>query len=101
MVFALVKMQMHLAGMVFVFDNRCLRAASRDPLARLRVQTLVREPVAIIVHRIVHGAARLADHATQGQVLEGCAETATRMPFHVREIDEERRVLNHPGNSPL
>ena len=53
------------------------------------------------VHGIMHRAARLADHAAQGQILEGRAEAARGMALGVRQIDQERGVLDHTGHFPV
>src|SRR3972149_4673542 len=68
---ALFKMKMHLAGRVFVFDNRFVRTDRRNALASGRIGAFIAEPVTIVVHGVVHRTACLAEHAAQCQILKG------------------------------
>ena len=78
-----------------------MRTAGHDALARFGIRTALGEPVLVEVHRVVHRAARLADHAAQRQILERRAKAAAGMSLDVREIDQEGRILNQARHFPL
>ena len=65
------------------------------------IGALFGEPVRVKVHDVVHGAARLAGHAAQGQVLDRAAKAAAGVALDVGEVDQEAGVLDHAGHVPF
>ncbi len=97
---ALLGVQVELTGVVPVFDDGFEGAGSNNRFTRGLVRAFFGEEVGIVVHRIVHRAARPPGHAAERDILERAAKTAARMALDVRKIDHEGRILNHPGHIP-
>ena len=69
----LFDVQVQLVGLLLVLHDGAEGAGVDDLLADGRVRALLGEPVGVEVHGVVHGAAGLAGHAAQGQVLDRAA----------------------------
>ena len=100
-VVALFGVQVEQLGGLLVLHQGGVRAGGDDALARLRVRAQLGEPVGIELHGVVHGAARLAGHAAQRQVLESRPKAAARVTLDVRQVDQEGGVLDQSGDLPV
>ena len=62
---ALFEVQMQITGALLIIHQRPERTGCFDQLACCGIRALLRKPVFIKVHRIVHGAAGRASHAAK------------------------------------
>ena len=88
---ALFHVQVHSAGSLLVFHDGFEGTGCgnlRD--GSCRVRAVFGEPVLVEMHGVVHLAARLAGHAAQGEVLDGCSEAVGWVSLDVGEVDQER-----------
>ena len=65
------------------------------------VEDFLGEPVLVVVHHVVHRAARVAGQAAQGQVLDGAAKAAAWVALDMGEVDQEAGVFDHAGDMPI
>ena len=98
---ALLEVHMNIARVLLIFYQRLMRAGGQDAFKGLPVRAQFAEPVLVVVHHIVHRAARLAGHAAQRQVLDRAAKPAARMTLDVRKVDQEAGILDHSGHLPF
>ena len=83
---ALLQVQVHFLRVDLVFDDRLMRAAGGDALAGFSIRAVLGEPVAVKMHRVVHRAACLTDHAAQRQVLEGAPKPQLGCPLTCEKL---------------
>ena len=80
---ALLGVQVQSTRVFLIIHQGFERAGCLDALARLFIRAFLREPIRVILRRIMDGTACLTHHASQGQVLEGRTEPTAGVPFHV------------------
>ena len=98
---AVFEVHVNVTGVMAVLDQGAERAGVQDGLVHGGVKELFGEPVLVVVHHVMHGAARYAGQAAQGKVLHGAAKAAARVALDVGEVDQEAGVFDHAGDVPL